>query len=41
MFFGENGELEYGGSKKYKFKSKKDPEDFVEHYQKGVKIENS
>ena len=38
-FFGENGELEYGGSKKYKFKSKKDPEDFVEHYQKGVKIE--
>tara|TARA_A100001011_G_C13864475_1_gene656361 strand:- start:12 stop:665 length:654 start_codon:yes stop_codon:yes gene_type:complete len=36
--YGENGELEYGGSTRYKYKSKEDPKDWVEFYFKGASI---
>lgn len=35
IFYGENGELEYGGSPKYKNKPYEDVADFKEHYYKG------
>ncbi len=38
-FYGENGELEYGGSSKLKNISQKKPESFKLHYQKGLNIE--
>ena len=38
-FYGENGELEYGGSSALKNISQKKPESFKSHYQKGVNIE--
>ena len=38
-FYGENGELEYGGSEKLKNISQKKPESFKSHYQKGLNIE--
>ena len=38
-FYGENGELEYGGSKELKNISQKKPESFKSHYQKGLNIE--
>ena len=38
IMYGENGELEYGGSTRYKYKSKEDPNDWVEFYFKGATI---
>ena len=38
-FYGENGELEYGGSEKLKNISQKKPDSFKSHYQKGLNIE--
>ncbi len=38
IMYGENGELEYGGSTRYKYKCKEDPKDWVEFYFKGAPI---
>ncbi|MBI4125575.1 MAG: N-acetyl sugar amidotransferase [Deltaproteobacteria bacterium] len=40
IFYGENGEVEYGGSMKYKNLPKENPHDFVEHYFKGITVDN-
>ena len=39
IFYGENGELEYGGSEKYKFKPKEGPEEWEYQYMKGAGLE--
>jgi len=40
IMYGENGEVEYGGSMKYKNKPDEDPRDFVEHYFKGTTVDD-
>jgi len=39
IFFGENGELEYGGNTKYKNKPKEGPEEWKNYYYKGSTID--
>jgi N-acetyl sugar amidotransferase len=39
IFYGENGELEYGGSVKYKNKPKESPEEWGEEYFKGASVD--
>lgn len=39
IFYGENGELEYGGSVKYKNMAKESPEDWEKHYYKGAGVD--
>jgi N-acetyl sugar amidotransferase len=39
IFYGENGELEYGGSEKYKGVPKESPEDWERHYYKGSAVD--
>lgn len=39
IFYGENGELEYGGSEKYKNAPKETPEDWERHYYKGSSVD--
>jgi N-acetyl sugar amidotransferase len=39
IFYGENGELEYGGSEKYKHAPKETPEDWEKHYYKGASVD--
>lgn len=38
IFFGENGELEYGGSTEYKDKPKEDPDVWERHYFRGAAV---
>ena len=38
IFYGENGELEYGGSDKYKHMPKETPEEWKKNYYKGTSI---
>ena len=38
IFYGENGELEYGGSTKYKYKSKESVEEWDKFYFKGTSV---
>jgi len=40
IFYGENGELEYGGSEKYKYLPKEPPEDWEHHYFKGSAVDS-
>jgi N-acetyl sugar amidotransferase len=40
IFYGENGELEYGGSEKYKYLPKEPPEDWERHYFKGSAVDS-
>ena len=40
IMYGENGELEYGGSTKNKYQSYEDPADWVEFYFKGASIQD-
>ena len=39
IMYGENGELEYGGSEKYKLRPKEGPEEWTEEYTKGSTID--
>ena len=39
IFYGENGELEYGGSEKYKYLPKEGPEEWEYEYLKGVTVD--
>lgn len=39
IMYGENGELEYGGSEKYKHQPKEGPEEWTEEYFKGAEID--
>ena len=39
IFYGENGELEYGGSEKYKNLSKESPEEWDREYFKGASVD--
>jgi N-acetyl sugar amidotransferase len=39
IFYGENGELEYGGSEKFKNAPKETPEDWERHYYKGSSVD--
>lgn len=40
MFYGENGEAEYGGSEKYKYAPKQGPEDWEAQYFKGTSVDD-
>ena len=40
IFFGENGELEYGGSEKYKYLPKEGPEEWEHQYFKGANVDD-
>jgi N-acetyl sugar amidotransferase len=40
VMYGENGELEYGGSEKYKNMPRETPEDWTEEYYKGVEVDS-
>ncbi len=40
IMYGENGELEYGGSTKNKYKSHEDPSEWVEFYFKGTSVKD-
>lgn len=39
IMYGENGELEYGGSDKYKYLPKEGPEEWERHYFKGASVD--
>ena len=39
IFYGENGELEYGGSTDYKYKPKEDPEVWEKHHFRGAAVD--
>lgn len=39
MFYGENGEVEYGGSEKYKYAPKEGPDDWEAQYFKGASVD--
>tara|TARA_B100000035_G_C21035716_1_gene570818 strand:- start:2566 stop:3771 length:1206 start_codon:yes stop_codon:yes gene_type:complete len=39
IFYGENGELEYGGTEKYKNMPKESPDEWEEHYFKGAGVD--
>jgi len=39
IMYGENGELEYGGSEKYKHQPKEGPEEWTEEYFKGAEVD--
>lgn len=39
MFYGENGELEYGGSEKYKYLPQEGPEEWAYEYLKGATVD--
>ncbi|MHC4593547.1 MAG: N-acetyl sugar amidotransferase [Planctomycetota bacterium] len=39
IMYGENGEVEYGGSTKYKNKAKEGPEEYEEYYFKGASVD--
>ena len=41
IFYGENGELEYGGSEKYKNLPKEGPEEWEEYYYKGAGVDQT
>jgi N-acetyl sugar amidotransferase len=40
IFYGENGELEYGGSEKYKHRPKEDPAEWEYEYFKGATVDD-
>ena len=39
IMYGENGELEYGGSEKYKNQARESPEEWTEEYFKGAEVD--